>query len=86
MGMSLRAQKNRFILMGVCGRYKKMSGKKQNMDRMCKILQIEIDLEDPTPFIDQVFLSCTQREASVDPRAVHSKNELFNKFNNDKGG
>ena len=50
------------------------------MDPMWKILQIKIDIEDPTPFIDQVYLSCTQREAKVDPRAVHSKNELFNKL------
>ena len=58
----------------------KMIGKKQNMDPMWKILQIEIDIENPTPSIDQVYLSCTQREAKVDPRAVHSKNELFNKL------
>ena len=40
-------------------------------------LQKEIDLADPTPFIDQVYLGCTQREAKVDPHVVQSKNELF---------
>ena len=79
MRMSLRAQKIGLFL-SVYVDDINMIGKKKNMDPMRKILQIETDLEDPTPFIDQVYLSCTQKEAKVDPRAVHSKNELFNKL------
>ena len=51
-----------------------MVGKRQNMDFMWKILQKEIDLEDPTPSEDQVYSGCTEREAKVDPQAVQSKN------------
>ena len=40
---------------------------KQNMNSVWKIMQKEIDLEDQTPLLDQVFLVCTQREAKVDP-------------------
>ena len=39
--------------------------------------QHEIDLEDPMPLIDQVYLGCSQREAMVDPQAVHSETDLF---------
>ena len=40
-------------------------------------LQKEVDLEDPTPWIDQVYLGSTQREAKVDPKTVQSQTELF---------
>ena len=41
----------------------------------------EIDVEDPTPLMDPVYLGCTQRErereTTVDYRAVRDKIELF---------
>ena len=54
-------------------------GKKQNMESMCKILQKDTDLEDPTRLPDQVYSGCAEREAKVDPQAVHSTTELFKK-------
>ena len=50
------------------------------MDSMWKILQKEIDIEDPTPLIDHVYLGCTQREAKVDLHAVQSQTGLFKKL------
>ena len=37
----------------------KRTGRKQHMDSMWKTVQTEIDLGDPTPLIDQVYLGCT---------------------------
>ena len=47
------------------------------MGPMWTNLQKDIDHEDPTPLIDQVFQGCTQVDAEVDPQAVQSKTELF---------
>ena len=60
--------------------------KEKNMDLTWKSLQKEIGLENPTPLMKQVFLGCTQREATVDPQAVQSKTELFRKSATIKGG
>ena len=62
----------------------KMVGKEQHNGPMWTILQKEIDLEYPTPVIDQVYLGCTQREAMVDPQAVHSETDLFKKLTTTK--
>ena len=40
----------------------KMDGKKQNMAPMWKKLLKHVDLDEPTSFLDHVFLGCTQRE------------------------
>ena len=53
-----------------------MEGKKPNMVSMWKILQKEFDLEDPTPSVDQMYMECTQREATVDPKAVQFNTEI----------
>ena len=57
-----------------------MVGKKQKMDTMWKIQQKDIDLEDPTPLLDQVYLGCAQWQAKVDHQAVQSKTESFKKL------
>ena len=63
----------------------KMTGKKQNMDSLWKLLQEENDPEHPTPIIDQVYSGCTQREAKVDPRAVQFNTVLFKKLATRRG-
>ena len=40
----------------------KLAGKKQNLDPMWKLLNKEIDLGEPTSFLDHVYLGCTQRQ------------------------
>ena len=40
----------------------KMAGKKQNMAPMWKKLGKNVDLDEPTSFLDHVFLGCIQRE------------------------
>ena len=39
----------------------KLAGKKQNIDPMWKLLNKEVDLGEPTSFLDHVYLGCTQR-------------------------
>ena len=43
----------------------KMAGKKQNLDPMWKILMKDVDLGEPTSFLDHVYLGCTQRECKT---------------------
>ena len=40
----------------------KLAGKKQNINPSWKILMKEVDLGEPTSFLDHVYLGCTQRE------------------------
>ena len=40
----------------------KLAGKKQNLDPMWKVLNKEVDLGEPTSFLDHVYLGCTQRK------------------------
>ena len=43
----------------------KLAGKKQNIDPMWKVLNKEVDLGEPTSFLDHVYLVCTQRQCGV---------------------
>ena len=40
----------------------KLAGKKQNIDPMWKVRNKEVDLGEPTSFLDHVYLICTQRQ------------------------
>ena len=41
----------------------KLAGQKQNIDPLWKVLLKEVDLGEPTSFLDRVYLGCTQRNA-----------------------
>ena len=43
----------------------KLAGKKQNTDPMWKVLNTEVDLGEPTSFLDHVYLGCTQRQCEI---------------------
>ena len=43
----------------------KLAGKKQNIDRMWKILMKDVDLGETTSFLDHVYLGCTQRDGQT---------------------
>ena len=43
----------------------KLAGKKQNLDPMWKVLNKEVDLGEPTSFLDHVYLGCTQRKCEI---------------------
>ena len=43
----------------------KLAGKKQNLDPMWKLLNKEVNLGEPTSFLDHVYLGCTQRQCAI---------------------
>ena len=43
----------------------KNAGRKQNFNPRCKKLMKLVDLGEPTPFLDHVYLGCTQRECKL---------------------
>ena len=43
----------------------KLAGKKQHMNPMWKVLNKEIDLVEPTSFLDHENLGCTQRQCEI---------------------
>ena len=48
----------------------KLAGKKQNFDPMWKLLNKEVDLGEPTSFLDHVYLGCTQRQCEINKNIV----------------
>ena len=43
----------------------KLTGKKQNIDPMWKVLHKEVDLGEPISFLDHENLGCTQRQCEI---------------------
>ena len=46
----------------------KLAGKKQNLDPLWKKLNKQVDLGQPTSFLDHVYLDCTQRQCEAQQR------------------
>ena len=55
----------------------KLAGKKQNLDPMWKLLNKEIDLGEPTSFLDHVYLGCTQRQCEISKKTVDNDRTMF---------
>ena len=56
---------------------KKLAGKKQNIDPMWKVLNKEVDLGEPTSFLDHVYLGCTQRQCEISKDIVDNYRTMF---------
>ena len=54
----------------------KLAGKKQNLDPMWKVLNKEVDLGEPTSFLDHVYLGC----ALNDNAKYHAPGNKFERF------
>ena len=54
-----------------------MAGKKQNLDPMWKLLNKEVDLGEPTHFLDHVYLGCTQRQCEISKDIVDNDRTMF---------
>ena len=50
-----------------------MVGKKEHVNPRWKVLRNDIDLEEPTPLLNQVSLDCIQRDAGVDHHALQAQ-------------
>ena len=55
----------------------KLAGKKHNIDPMWKVLNKEVDLGEPTSFLDHVYFVCTQRQCEVSQNIVDNYRTMF---------
>ena len=55
----------------------KLAGKKQNIDPMWKLLNKEVDLGEPTTFLDHVYLGCNQRQCQISKDIVDNYRTMF---------
>ena len=55
----------------------KMAGKKQNVEPTWQFLMEDVDLGEPTSFLDHVYLGCTQRECQISMDIVASYRDMF---------
>ena len=55
----------------------KLAGKKQNIDPMWKVLNREVDLGEPTSFLDHENLGCTQRQCELSKDIVDNYRTMF---------
>ena len=55
----------------------KLAGKKQNIDPMWKVLNKEVDLGEPSSFLDHVNLGCTQRQCEISKDIVDNYRTMF---------
>ena len=54
-----------------------MAGKKQNIDPMWKVLNREVDLGEPTSFLDHLYLGCTPRQCEISKAIVDNHRAMF---------
>ena len=55
----------------------KLAGKKQNLDPMWEVLMKDVDLGEPTSFLDHVYLGCTQRARQTSKDIVENYRNMF---------
>ena len=55
----------------------KMAGKTENIEPTWKMLMEDVDLGEPTSFLDHVYLGCTQRECQISKDIVANCRDMF---------
>ena len=65
------------LFLSVCVDDIKLAGKKQNLDPMWKVLNKEVDLGEPTSFLDHENLGCTQRQCQICKDTVDNYRTMF---------
>ena len=55
----------------------KLAGKKQSIDPTRKVLNKEVDLGEPTSFLDHVYLGCTQRQCEIRKDIIDNYRTMF---------
>ena len=66
----------RTICISVCVYDIKLEGKTENIETW-KILMEDVDLGEPTSFLDRVYLGCTQRECKTSNEIVANYRDMF---------
>ena len=75
--MSLFVHREKGLFLSVYVDDIKLAGKKQNLDPMRKLLNKEVDLGEPTSFLDHVFLGYTQRQCEISKVIVDNDRTMF---------
>ena len=65
------------VIICVCVDDIKLARQKQNLDRMWKLLNKEVDLGEPTSFLDHAYLGCTQRQCQISKDMVDNYRTMF---------
>ena len=65
------------LFLSVYGDDIKLAGKKQNLDPMWKVFNREVDLGEPTSFLDHENLGCTQRHCQISKEIVDNYRTMF---------
>ena len=65
------------LFMSVCVDDINLAGKKQNIDSMWKVVMKQVNLKEPTSFLDHVKLGCAQRECKTSKDIVDSDRTIF---------
>ena len=73
--MFVRREQEFFL--SVCVVDIKMAGKKQNMAPMWKKLVKNVDIDEPTLFLDRVYLGCTQFECKPNETFIEQHTKMF---------
>ena len=55
----------------------KLTGKKQNINPMWKVLNKEVDLGEPTSFLDHVYMGCSRRQCDISKDVVDNYRTIF---------
>ena len=76
-GESLFVHREKGLFLSVSVDDIKLAGRKQNIDPMWKVLNKEVDLGEPTSFLDHVFLGCTQRQCEISKDIVDKYRTMF---------
>ena len=69
-------REKRIILIRVCG-WHQIGWKETNINPMWKVLNKEVDLGEPTSFLDHVYLGCTQRQCEISKDIVDNYRTMF---------
>ena len=80
LGVLKNFQRNRKLVLSVYVNDFKMVGRKESVAPMDRSLRKHIDLEHPTPFLNQVYWCCTERVADNDESASAGMKELFRRI------
>ena len=77
LGMLVRFPRKRTILICVGGRYKKLAGKKQNINPTWQILMKDVDLGEATSFLDHVFVWVVLNECQISKDIADKHKNMF---------
>ena len=81
LGMPLFVHREKGLFLSVYVDDIQLAGKKQNINPMRKVVNKEVDLGEPTSFLDHVYLGCTQRQCEISKDIVDNYRTMFESQN-----